>query len=581
MFTLKVENSRGEIYELTHDRKNYTVLNITGLTLPHCNVNTSPSGNHDGDVYNSSHLEKRNLVITLALEGDIEASRQQLYRIFPLHTKVKVYFKNRNRDVTIDGYVETIDGDLFAMRETMQVSLICPDPYWQDLNDIYCEMGQHSIGFTFPFSIPAEGIVLSGISQEMVHQVLNNGDAAVGFVADVSIVTNDEPTLTRISTQSDKPADLRNHYAMLRANDLFDALDLDTQTVNVYVNGVLKSPETDYIRDLITRADGSKTLWLAFQNGGLTGAKVTVEVITAEGERITDLRLYEETTTITDPANIGQRRAVIAKPSWFSETADKITVSVEGETLTSEQYEIMSVSDTSITFDFAHHGGFYPVTDQSCHVEIIGSTSGIDISGMTFTREAAVWTLNPYCGFILSPELPDYDKTKDIFRIYKGDTLLENTDYVFETVTKSDGSKVTYFYLTDDLNINETMTFETIKSVSGEDIREYTQEQIDSGFLYVDYLRLENFTTGEYMEFPDIQFRPGDRLEISTVAGDLRATVTDSGWMPVGKSLLYEVMRNGSFFKLVPGENRLGFTAGTNADFVSCELRAKQLYGGV
>lgn len=585
MFTLKIQNNRGELYELTHDPERYKVMKITGLTLPPCNVNTSTAGTQDGEEYNSSHLEKRNLVITLALEGDIEASRQRLYRIFPLHSPVKVFFKNQNRDVTIDGYVETIDGDLFATREMMQISLICPQPYFEDLTGIYCEMGHELIGFSFPFGIPAEGMVIAGIYQNPVQQVWNNGTTDVGFIADVSVDSLDEPSLTVSSTESRSAPYLASHYALLEGDDVFDALDLTAQTLNVYVNGVLKIPETDYERDLIIRQSGHKNLWMNFPDGGLTNAAVTTETITVQGKSITDMRYWvsEEFTLATY-----EHIEVIVRgvPAWFDLDTDCIVVAYTSEgdvgrvipaNITAE-HMLDGTYTLTLTFEFAHYEG-----TKKAECRIFGSVSKVDVHDDTITRTTSLgtWNLGSYRNWILSPTLPVYT-AKDIFRMYIGTELTDDSDYDFETVTKvSDSSETLLLQLKGDKRITSAVTFEVISSIAGDDIHDYTQAQIDDGMCLVDNLTLTNLTTDEYMAFPDVQFRNGDKFTISTVQGNLYVTVTASGWMPVGKSLLYEVLRNGQFFKLVPGENRLGFTADSNVEYVSCNLRAKKLYGGV
>ena len=84
MFTLKIDNHRGSVTELTHNRGRYAVVGIDGLTRPPTNINTAVAGGIDGSFFNSARVEQRNLVISIILRGDIEANRQALYSIFPL-----------------------------------------------------------------------------------------------------------------------------------------------------------------------------------------------------------------------------------------------------------------------------------------------------------------------------------------------------------------------------------------------------------------------------------------------------------------------------------------------------------------
>lgn len=188
MFTLKIENANGEIFELTHDSRNYAVIGVEGLTYPPTAVNTSTGGGLDGTFHNSSRVDQRNIVITIILNGDIEANRQRLYKIFNLKKPCKVYFQNENRSVFITGYVETLEGDLFVKREQMQISIICPRPFWEDLNTIYTELSNTLKLFEFPFSIAFNNPIPFSDHIDYPLAVIDNiGDIEAGVIMNVSI----------------------------------------------------------------------------------------------------------------------------------------------------------------------------------------------------------------------------------------------------------------------------------------------------------------------------------------------------------------------------------------------------------
>ena len=185
MYTLKIKNAAGELFELS-DSVNYTVYKITGLTPPKADINTSPAGAIDGTFFNSARMNQRNIVINLAIEGDIETNRQNLYRIFPEKSLCTVYFKNHNMDVKIEGYVEVVEGDIFAARERMQISIICPRPYWQTLDEIVYEISTTLRLFEFPFSIAeTPGIPISTYDSNPQIHLYNDGTAVCGFTASI------------------------------------------------------------------------------------------------------------------------------------------------------------------------------------------------------------------------------------------------------------------------------------------------------------------------------------------------------------------------------------------------------------
>lgn len=550
MYTLKIRNYRGEIYELTHNRRQYSVVNVSGLTLPQCDVHISDAGTQDGGEYNSSRLNQRNIVISLVLEGDIESNRQMLYKIFPLHSPLTVYYRTANRDLQIDGYPEAIDGSLFEQREAMQVSIICPDPYWRD-------------------ALPITGQTTDGTCT-----MRNRGDVPIGFTAEVRVRTEDEPTITTAQAQSDAPADIRAHDALLAGRE-FALLDLDATTVNLFMNNVIRDP-ADYSAEIVTRAD-NKELWLHFPNGGLVNAQVYLEIIHVDTLNLTDMRYWQ-----SDELYAGSYVSIYGIPSWFDENKDCMifayTYGHVGRRVPTGMSTYRNPDGTYqlyVTFATEESG-------SRIELRLYHSMGGTDVHDATISREiTGTWSLGQFSKTIIEPVLPTYDSSKDILRVYKGDTLLEDTEYHFTTITRADSSTMAVFGVTGGGVIDKYITFEVFSSTVGEDIHDYTQEQIDAGMCIVDNLTLTNQTTGGCMAFPGVQFRNGDTFDISTVPGDLRVVVTESSWMPAGTSLVREVLKNGEFFKLEHGVNELTLAAVTNADYVSASFTAQQLFGGV
>lgn len=206
MYTLKIQNAVGELFELTHNRSRYSLIHVTGLTPPKANINTSVAGTIDGTFYNSARVNMRNIVLTIVIEGDIETNRQQLYRIFPVKSLCTVFFKNENMDVQISGYVELVDGDLFSMREQMQISILCPRPYWSTLGLVAYELSTTVAMFEFPFSIAATpGVAISEYTQQPTIKIYNSGSVPCGFTADIEIANGSQGitslTLYNLTTQ--------------------------------------------------------------------------------------------------------------------------------------------------------------------------------------------------------------------------------------------------------------------------------------------------------------------------------------------------------------------------------------------
>ena len=184
MYSLRVENNRGEALDLTNN-ENYTVYKITGLNPPKATINSSVNATTDGSSVNSTRVESRNIVIYMTIDGEIETNRINLYKYFPIKKSVKLYFSNDTRDVMIEGVVEIIECDLFTNRQVAQISIICPQPYFKAVEDIVSYFSDIASLFTFPFAIPEAGIEFSFISNNIRKSIINTGDVETGAIIQI------------------------------------------------------------------------------------------------------------------------------------------------------------------------------------------------------------------------------------------------------------------------------------------------------------------------------------------------------------------------------------------------------------
>lgn len=199
MFTLKVENPRGEILTLTNNR-NYDVIKIEGLTPPATALNFTSLVNLDGSQYNSGRLDNRNIVITIVLHGNVEKNRINLYKYFPIKKQVRLYFKNDTRDVYIDGYIESFECDLFELGQKVQISVICPSPYFKSTDTAIIKFANLVDLFEFPFSTEEEGIPFSELSiSDATYN--NTGDIDIGMVITLQAIQSaSNPTIYNRTT---------------------------------------------------------------------------------------------------------------------------------------------------------------------------------------------------------------------------------------------------------------------------------------------------------------------------------------------------------------------------------------------
>lgn len=201
MFELKVDNRRGEIINLSASN-NYTIYKITGLNPPQVTLAKSSNATIDGMNINNTRIEQRNIVLYIELRGNIEQSRIDLYKFFPIKKGVTIYFKNGSREVYIDGTVENIECDMFTKKEVAQISIICPRPYFKDINSLITNFGDISSLFSFPFEIESDGMELSEITSNVRKSIINNGDVDTGCIIKLFATgTVVDPVLYNVFTQ--------------------------------------------------------------------------------------------------------------------------------------------------------------------------------------------------------------------------------------------------------------------------------------------------------------------------------------------------------------------------------------------
>lgn len=174
MFSCKLQNESGNIIDI-NDGVNYVVLLITGLNPPPASLYTAKSPNRKGIKYNGSTLNERNVIITIKPLVSVEEQRNELYAWTDTEQYVKIYYSNGTKNIYCEGHVEECDFDLFTNNETIQIAIVCEDPYLKDLQEMALDISRILKQFTFPFSIDANGLPFSTIRAERVVTFFNDG----------------------------------------------------------------------------------------------------------------------------------------------------------------------------------------------------------------------------------------------------------------------------------------------------------------------------------------------------------------------------------------------------------------------
>lgn len=265
MFKLTVENQKQDNLVLTQDESNYQVIHIGGLNPPNAILRLSEVAGMDGTMFGSSKLADREIVITVKINGDVEANRLKLYRFFKTKHYCKLLYKNGARDVYIEGWVESIETDLFAQSQTMQIAVRCPDPYFKAMNEIISDISKVLGLFAFPFSFGANGIVADTLTDdaiefsmyddERVVNIVNSGESDVGFTITLTAIGDVvNPTIHNVETKE-------------RFSLNFSLVEGDVVTINTRMGEKSVTLLRDGIRTNLINKVGRDSTWLMLSIG--------------------------------------------------------------------------------------------------------------------------------------------------------------------------------------------------------------------------------------------------------------------------------------------------------------------------
>lgn len=136
LHTVEVTSSQGELLSLPFEDSSsgFAVKDIEGLDPVPAQLVSSSFANMDGEQYQSSRREKRNIIITIRLDPDhsitsVRQLRAHLYNFFMPKSEVGLKFlMTGETPLLISGRVETFDANLFVKEPEATISIINYNP---------------------------------------------------------------------------------------------------------------------------------------------------------------------------------------------------------------------------------------------------------------------------------------------------------------------------------------------------------------------------------------------------------------------------------------------------------------------
>ena len=128
----------------------FVLLSCDGIYSIINDVITTANTMIDGSTYQGSITKMRNIILSIAEKDEHLKNRNLIYELFkPKSPGVFTYYED-DEIKTINYYVESIDFTQMYRGRIATISLLCPDPFFRDLEDIVVTMAGWSKYWKFP-----------------------------------------------------------------------------------------------------------------------------------------------------------------------------------------------------------------------------------------------------------------------------------------------------------------------------------------------------------------------------------------------------------------------------------------------
>ncbi len=195
-------NESGERLTL-RQAKPFFLTKIDGAGEAKQTVNTFKAPEQDGAFYISSTLDMRNIT----LEGTVSArtteeayeQRKRFLRVFTPKLQGTLVYRERQ----ISCVVEEAGFSASARERAPNffVSLLCPSPFFETLEEVRAELAVWTPLFHFPLEIPESGVELGSRQPSQIITVDNIGDVPCGcLIVFRARGTVENPELMRLDT---------------------------------------------------------------------------------------------------------------------------------------------------------------------------------------------------------------------------------------------------------------------------------------------------------------------------------------------------------------------------------------------
>ena len=180
MITLKYINTKNQMLILGED-PGFQLIDLQGIHPPKASFSTSTLAGFDGSRINTTIVNPRNIVLTIQLSGDIESNKLRLYDVFKLKREGTLIYTSPILQIQIEAVVESVEVLPMSWPIKAVISLLCPQPYFEDLQDNVVDVAAIQPALSFPLELFSSGVEIGIIQPSEAQNIVNPGDIPVGM----------------------------------------------------------------------------------------------------------------------------------------------------------------------------------------------------------------------------------------------------------------------------------------------------------------------------------------------------------------------------------------------------------------
>lgn len=199
MLKLDYISERGDILPLS-DNNLFALVRVDGQASASASISSAVIAGDDGDTVNNVQADPRTIILDLTIKNgvDVEEAKRAILRVVKLKQQGGLIWTQSERTVAIYGVVESVEMPRWTNAATMQITLHCEQPFWEDIDDVIQQISEAVNLHYFTESIanmlyfPTDGIPLGEYDTIRTKSFHNSGDVAVGL--EITILAHDTVT---------------------------------------------------------------------------------------------------------------------------------------------------------------------------------------------------------------------------------------------------------------------------------------------------------------------------------------------------------------------------------------------------